>query len=361
MTFEFEPPDKATKFEDSLIHGRSSRTTLITIVCTLSIAFSNQNNVAVHDLPQLYQKPSASALLHALDLLSFAPRCFSLTEAAYRQNVAEQGVPGYLTSIVSSSLRWIEDEDTKESIWSIASARLSERSGRNAMPTMTRLFMIHPDIDVLIHEPTLTGDNLGLKTWTSSLLLSRRLEECRGYIPANFDRVLELGAGTGLVGVSAACLWETHVVLTDLPAIVTNLEQNLELNRELIAAHRGSVESRALDWANEKHSPKREDEKFSVVLAADPVYSPEHPRMLVNTVRRWIRWTPHARFIVELPLRDRFNAERQELRAILCEMEFELVAEGTDIGHDDWRGRDGCLEEVTCWWSIWKPVILGSH
>lgn len=360
MIRHFEPPEKASKFEDSLIHGRSSWMTLITIVCALFIAFFQPDSLAVHDLPQLYQKPSASALLHALDLLSFAPRCFSLTKDAYRQPVAEKGVPGYLTSIISSSLRWIEDEDTKESIWSIASARLSERSGRNAMPTMTRLFMINSDMGVLIHEPTLTGDNLGLKTWTSSLLLSRRLEECREYIPANFDRVLELGAGTGLVGLSAACLWETHVVLTDLPEIVTNLEQNLELNKELITAHRGSVEARTLDWANARHKPKTEDDKFSVVLAADPVYSPEHPKMLVDTVRRWIRWSSHARFIVELPLRDRFDAERQQLRSILSEMEFELVAEGTDVGHDDWRGRDGCLEEVTCWWSIWKPAITGS-
>ncbi|KIW70380.1 hypothetical protein PV04_02654 [Phialophora macrospora] len=327
--------------------------------------FLNSNtNDAVHDLPQLYQKPSAAALLHALELLLFSPTSFSgpVREVSGRPRVAEQGVPSYLTSIVSSNLAWIEDEDAKESIWSAASARLSERSGRNAMPAMTRSFIIGQDpgcqdLVIQLHEPTLTEDNLGLKTWTSSLLLSRRLREMRRLIPGTFDRVLELGAGTGLVGISAACLWKTHVLLTDLPEIVPNLQQNLEQNKELVREHYGSVESRALDWADDTDTPSSEQVKFDVILAADPIYSPEHPNMLVTTVRRWIRWEADARFIVELPLRDRYDEERQALRNILVELDFSMVTEGTDVGHDDWRGRDGSPAEVTCWWSIWRPNI----
>jgi hypothetical protein len=79
--------------------------------------------------------------------------------------------------------------------------------------------------------------------------------------------------------------------------------------------------------------------------------------MLVSTVRRWIRWEADARFIVELPLRDRYAEERQALRNILGEADFSMVTEGTDVGLDDWRGRDGSPAEVTCWWSIWKPNV----
>ncbi|EXJ87494.1 hypothetical protein A1O3_04454 [Capronia epimyces CBS 606.96] len=325
-----EPPDSASKPLDPLV-------------------------LHVHDLPQLYQRPSATTLLQTLDLLCCETPSFSKINHARQVKVAEQGVPGYLTSVVSSTLHWIDDDEAKESIWSAASARLSERSGRNAMPSMTRSFMINDSLSISLHEPSLTGDSLGLKTWTSSLLLSQRLGQCRRYIPQDCARVLELGAGTGLVGISAACLWNKHVLLTDLPEIVPNLQRNLEHNRSVITDNHGSVEARALDWADETDTPGDEQEKFMVILAADPIYSPDHPRMLVNTVRRWICPNPKARFIVELPLRDRYDQERQNLRETLRHEDFELVAEGTDTGFDDWHGRDGHPVEVECWWSVWKP------
>lgn len=324
----------------------------------LTFSFSNRSFDAVHDLPQIYQRPQASALLHALELLSFRPSNFSGTSSfdGISPRVAEQGVPGYLTSIVSSSLSWIKDDEAKESIWNAASSRLSERSGRNAMPAITRTFEVNDDLSISLHEPTLTEDNLGLKTWTSSLLLSRRLGECRRYLPREFNEVLELGAGTGLVGIAAACLWRTHVLLTDLVEIVPNLQRNLEQNGGLIERSHGSAEARALDWADGTHSPRKEDDKFMVILAADPIYSSDHPKILVNTVRRWICPDPRARFIVELPLRDRYDGERQDLRESMKSQGFELVIEGTDTGYDDWHGRDGEPALVECWWSIWKPA-----
>ncbi|KAJ9630152.1 Protein-lysine N-methyltransferase rrg1 [Knufia peltigerae] len=311
----------------------------------------------VHDLPQLYQKPTAAALLQALSLLSFEPPSFSAQNASGRYKVGEQGVPGYLTSIVSSSLRWIEDDDVKDSIWTAASARLSERAGRNAMPAMTRTFVINGNLSISLHEPSLTEDNLGLKTWTSSLLLAQRLAECRQHVQEACTRVLELGSGTGLVGIAAACIWSTDVLLTDLPEIVANLQQNLLQNQNLISRHHGNVQARSLDWNDETDLPAHESEKYRAILAADPIYSPEHPKLLVATVRRWINWDQNARFIVELPLRDRYDGERKDLRKHLRENGFGLVVEGTDTGYDDWQGRDGNLAEVKCWWSIWKPLV----
>ncbi|KIW81352.1 hypothetical protein Z517_04377 [Fonsecaea pedrosoi CBS 271.37] len=309
----------------------------------------------VHDLPQLHQKPSATTLLRALDLLVAEPSSFSPFANTRRPKVSEQGVSRYLTSIVSSGLNWIGDEDQKDAIWGAASARLSERSGRSAMPAMTRSFEICTDLTVNLHEPTLTEDNLGLKTWTSSVLLSRRLQDCRRYLPTEPTRVLELGAGTGLVGISAACIWKTHVLLTDLPQILPNLRGNLEQNQELITRSGGSTESRALDWVDETDTPKRDEDKFMVIVAADSIYSPEHPKMLVNAVTRWICRSPEARFIIELPLRDGYDEERQNLRSILQQHKFDLVLEGTEVGFDDWYQQDGSPSEVTCWWSIWRP------
>eukprot|EP00887_Chlorella_sp_A99_P000260 scaffold13.g260.t1 len=61
-------------------------------------------------------------------------------------------------------------------------------------------------------------------------------------------RVLELGAGgSGIAGLAAACLG-AHVVATDLPAVLPQLEGNLQRNRGMVGAAGGSIAAAALDW-----------------------------------------------------------------------------------------------------------------
>jgi predicted nicotinamide N-methyase len=62
------------------------------------------------------------------------------------------------------------------------------------------------------------------------------------------DEVLELGSGTGLLGLAAACIWKTSVVLTDLPTIVPNLAHNASLNREAVESRGGRVDVAPLTW-----------------------------------------------------------------------------------------------------------------
>ena len=244
----------------------------------------------------------------------------------------------------------------REQVWAAASARISERSGRSAMPTMLRRFNVEIHVEIVLREPSLTGDNLGLKTWASSLLLARRLGSLRNYLPSEGFCVLELGAGTGLVGIAAACIWKTQVTLTDLPEIVPNLQHNADQNTELVRSVGGSLSTMPLDWSETERTPASQHRKYPVILAADSLYSPEHPRLLSETVSKWLLRTDAARFIVELPLREGYDQERVELKGRLREIGLDVEAEGVESGYDDWEGRDGQLKEVACWWAIWKFV-----
>ena len=265
-----------------------------------------------------------------------------------------------MTSIVSSALEWVTDEDLKEQIWSLASLRLNERSGSNAAPNQTRSFKVNEGLVVRLHEPSLTGDNLGFKTWAASLLMSRQLTQFREQLKLGVVRVLELGAGTGLVGISAACLWKASITLTDLPEILPNLVNNLQMNAELIASNGGQAYARALDWSDSSDKPKTETDKFEVVLAADPIYSPEHPQMLTDTILRWLKRDGTSRVIIELPMRQHYAEERSKLRELLAEGGLSLLTEGTETGYDDWFNKDSTPAEVHCWWGVWKSEAKGK-
>ena len=373
----------------------------------------------VFDLPQLHTKPSATALLSTLDLLTIntpswdrPPKPLSGTihpssgtgfsssvtphstvSAASigfhptRRPVDPNGVPRYLTSIISSPLHWLPDASDRDAIWTLASQRLSERCGRTAVGPLTRSFRIPldlapatspgADIEITLHEPAITGDSPGLKTWGSAYLLAQRLRSLTPFLPRRLREptsstqqqrysVLELGAGTGLVGIAAAAVWGAGVVLTDVVSVVEgNLAHNVEANRQSVeaaAAGKGAAMTTAvLDW----WEPEKADlpvKQFPLVVAADCVYDSAHPVLLARTAETWLERNGDAVFLVESPIRDGFAEELEMLREEMETLRLEIKDEGREYGLDDWgMNRDDELKEIECWWAIWgwKDEILG--
>lgn len=216
-------------------------------------------------------------------------------------------------------------------------------------------------VELSIHEPALTADNLGFKTWASSFLLAQRLTNLQSTLPelSEEDAVLELGAGTGLVGMAAAVVFRKHVILTDLPDIVPNLERNVRANAAHITASGGVMSTAVLDWSTPQDFTLCDDSalkahSFPLIFAADPIYSAEHPTLLVNAISHHLSKAPEARVVIELPLRDAFAAERQDLRDRMAKLGFIIIDQGEEIGHDDWSsGKSDEPAEVKCWWSVW--------
>jgi hypothetical protein len=61
--------------------------------------------------------------------------------------------------------------------------------------------------------------------------------------------VLELGSGTGLVGMSAAAVWGLSVTLTDLKDVEDNLRFNIQKNyHKVVEVRGGDVYAEVLDW-----------------------------------------------------------------------------------------------------------------
>jgi hypothetical protein len=246
-------------------------TTLIGFAIFTTTSSFIMASLAPEDFPQMWQRPSYEELLGILQSLELSPPVWNHRQRqadilAQQESLATQRkaeVTRYLSSVIKSPLAWIDDYDKQEVLWELASKRMSERCGRTAMGEVTRRWPFEGDgvacepFELIIKEPALTGDSLGFKTWGSSYVLSRHLprlaatslfklfDETLGQPPPT---VLELGSGTGLLGVAAAALWQTHVILSDLPNIVPNLKDNTERNRSLVEARGGSMSVGPLTW-----------------------------------------------------------------------------------------------------------------
>ncbi|KAM7403013.1 hypothetical protein PAMA_003776 [Pampus argenteus] len=128
------------------------------------------------------------------------------------------------------------------------------------------------------------GD-VGCVVWDAAIVLAKYLETNRFYDPpagVNVwagSSVVELGAGTGAVGVMAATLG-AHVTVTDLQDLHDLLTVNIKENQTLISS--GSITAKVLKWG-EDVSDFLPPPHF--VLMADCIYYEQSIAPLVETLK----------------------------------------------------------------------------
>ncbi|TMW68646.1 hypothetical protein Poli38472_006114 [Pythium oligandrum] len=100
----------------------------------------------------------------------------------------------------------------------------------------------------------LTGFGTGLTVWPAACMLLKHLEHRYGRgsnssTEASLESklVVELGCGTGVVGIAAAMLGAKRVVLTDVQKLLFLLQMNADLARDL-SGGRTNIEVETYDW-----------------------------------------------------------------------------------------------------------------
>ena len=121
-------------------------------------------------------------------------------------------------------------------------------------------FKLHVNTQMLCND---TGGDAWKGSWALATLLNLRRAQLAG------KRVLELGSGTGLLGISCALSGASAVVVTDLAYVLPLIQKNITS-----AAVQQTVAVVEWDWS--KPRPAFDSElPFDIVLAADVVYDPE--------------------------------------------------------------------------------------
>jgi predicted nicotinamide N-methyase len=124
--------------------------------------------------------------------------------------------------------------------------------------------------------------------WNAGLQLAEFIEE--GDVQGrdwsvNRERVLELGAGTGLAGILAGLKGAREVVISDYPApeVLENLRENVErsfLSRKDKTGV-GEVRVEGHEWAVLDDAFSKEKESFGRILVADCLWMPwQHLNLL---------------------------------------------------------------------------------
>lgn len=132
----------------------------------------------------------------------------------------------------------------------------------------------------MVEEEDIEGT--GTLIWSAGVRLSQhivknRTQELKG------ARVLDLGSGTGIVGISAACLG-AHVMLTDMRDILPQIMENVQENGAIVEAAGGSATVQELDW----NQPDDEvlDQDYDWVFGSDVTYTEEALLPLAKLLRQ---------------------------------------------------------------------------
>ncbi|KAJ7344856.1 hypothetical protein JRQ81_000806 [Phrynocephalus forsythii] len=143
---------------------------------------------------------------------------------------------------------------------------------------------------------------------------------------------LELGAGTGLVGLMAAALG-AHVTVTDLEEAQDLLAMNIECNRNLI---RGSIRAKVLKWGEDATAFLPAPD---YILMADCIYYEESLEPLLRTLKDLSG--PETRIFCCYEERTVGKNPKVEKRYFeLLQEDFELQKVPLDEHDEEYRSED---------------------
>lgn len=161
--------------------------------------------------------------------------------------------------------------------------------------------------EVLLNIHQLSVGDEGCVVWDAAIVLLKFLFTEKGQKSVKGRAVLELGAGTGVVGLTSLFAGASSVCITDLPRLLPLINVNIEANFELIKAHRPDfnvkddknftqISAQSLCWGQENEiddffkflsniSVDSVVEKPSAcVLIADCIYYQQGVEDLVKTI-----------------------------------------------------------------------------
>ncbi|RMD44267.1 hypothetical protein DV735_g807, partial [Chaetothyriales sp. CBS 134920] len=144
-------------------------------------------------------------------------------------------------------------------------------------------------------------------------------------------RVIELGAGCGIVGIAFAQLAKSDVLLTDLDVALDILTSNIRLASPAPGSH---LEASMLDWSEQLASTSTQ---YDLILVSDCIYNPDSSMHLVETLERLSKQSPVPLILVGYKHRHSadqlfFDRMQQAKFSTLTTCTIQLAPDGDEAG-----------------------------
>ncbi|ETW01141.1 hypothetical protein H310_06747 [Aphanomyces invadans] len=185
------------------------------------------------------------------------------------------------------------------------------------------------------------GVGIGGSLWTSGRLLvdymARNTHEQKDLVGRT---VLELGSGTGLVGLAMAHMGPSRVIVTDLDTHVASMERNLERNASLFPSAT-KVEVVALDWTTFTAADANALKPVDLIVGTDIAYLPEFYEPLRRTLELLVN-PSSTRILLGL---GRHDTDMRFFR-MLVDAGYEYYKISDDLVGPEYRGKDFGLFDI---------------
>ena len=138
---------------------------------------------------------------------------------------------------------------------------------------------------------------LGTTVWDGSIALAKMFDN-REAFPLSYlqtCRVLELGAGCGLVGIYLCLLGAKMTVLTDMQCCIKTLKDNVTSN--ITASYRDRIKVMEYSWGKNT-TELIKDGLFDLIVAAEVLYSPTDSVLLAQCIPKLTK--PDSRIFVSM-------------------------------------------------------------
>jgi nicotinamide N-methyltransferase len=190
--------------------------------------------------------------------------------------------------------------------------------------------------------------------WNAGLQLAEFIEEDELLWGVKGERVLELGAGTGLAGIVAGLKGAREVVVSDYPAVEvlenirTNVRSNIERRKDQIEGI-GDVSVQGHEWGVlDDGFSVRNQEGFGRILVADCLWMPWEHGNLLKSIRWFLKEDGRAWVIAgfhtgRMKMKGFYDENALKAAGLEIERIWEKNADGTER---EWVTDRG-IEDVT--------------
>ena len=142
------------------------------------------------------------------------------------------------------------------------------------------------------------------EVWDAALVFSYFLINKKSQsiiIPAN-KTVLELGAGTGIIGLITGALGAKKLILTDKGGCTKLLLENYELNKKIMSKDI-ECEVKELDWLKEDYKDIKDE--IDYIVGSDLVWKDELIKPLSEVVKYFLNSKKESSAIFSFQIRDK--------------------------------------------------------